>query len=375
MNLQGKEARNAILKGLILFVLLTLLYGVWAGNRSVGNREQFSLYNLVFPGRKRLPFGEDSANAYNLSLFDVNAMFSSHEIDWRQKSGNEFRIILLGDSSVWGTLLRPDETLAGQLDSMRLTVCGKPASVYNLGYPTLSITKDLMLLDAAMRYDPDLIVWGVTLEALPADKQLTSPLVSENAARVAELIARYDLPLDPNSPDLVRRSFWENTLIGQRRSLADLVRLQLYGVMWAATGVDQVYPLDYQPAQVDLEADSSFHDLVGPQLDPSALAFFALDAGTAAAGTVPVLVFNEPMLVSSGANSDIRYNFFYPRWAYDQYRLLMQQAAGTADWNYVDLWNLVPADQFTNSAIHLTPAGEALLADALAGAILETRCP
>jgi hypothetical protein len=33
----------------------------------------------------------------------------------------------------------------------------------------------------------------------------------------------------------------------------------------------------------------------------------------------------------------------------------------------------VPADQFTNSAIHMTFAGEALLADKIAGAI-QTEC-
>jgi len=80
---------------------------------------------------------------------------------------------------------------------------------------------------------------------------------------------------------------------------------------------------------------------------------------------------NEPMLISSGANSDIRYNFFYPRWAYDDYREIMTSLSHGNGWTYVDLWNVVPANEFTNSAIHLTPAGENLLADVLAPYILE----
>ncbi len=41
------------------------------------------------------------------------------------------------------------------------------------------------------------------------------------------------------------------------------------------------------------------------------------------AGDVPVLIINEPMFISDGQNSDLRYNSFYPRWAYDQFHRLL----------------------------------------------------
>ena len=82
-----------------------------------------------------------------------------------------------------------------------------------------------------------------------------------------------------------------------------------------------------------------------------------------------MILVNEPMLVSDGENNDIRYNFFYPRWAYDEYRAALSEHAAARDWNYLDLWDLVPADEFTNSAIHLTPAGETLLSERIAEAI------
>jgi hypothetical protein len=84
-----------------------------------------------------------------------------------------------------------------------------------------------------------------------------------------------------------------------------------------------------------------------------------------------MLLVNEPMLISSGANSDIHYNFFYPRWAYDDYREIMTSLSQGNGWTYVDLWNIVPANEFTNSAIHLTPTGENMLAENLAPYILE----
>ena len=43
-------------------------------------------------------------------------------------------------------------------------------------------------------------------------------------------------------------TFWDRTLIGARRPLADLLRLQLYGVLWAATGIDQDIPAKLHPA-------------------------------------------------------------------------------------------------------------------------------
>jgi hypothetical protein len=363
--------RNVVLKGLLLFVVINLVFAAWPAP----NFDTLSLYNHLFKGRLRLPFGEDSAHAYNLSLFDLDAMFASHVISAAPKSADEYRVILLGDSSVWGTLLRPEQTLAGLLDAEYLAACdGRHIRVYNLGYPTISLAKDLMILDYALRYEPDLIVWGVTLEAFPLDKQLSTPLVANNAARVEGLIRRYHIQFDPNDPALVSAGFLDRTIVGQRRALADLFRLQMYGAMWSATGIDQVYPDDYQPAQTDLSADETFHNMQPPQLDEAQLAFAVLDAGVRAAGNTPIIVLNEPMLISPGENSDIRYNFFYPRWAYDQYRQQMSARVASAHWTYLDLWNLVPADQFTNSAIHLTPAGEVLVAERIRQTISQQSC-
>ena len=226
-----------------------------------------------------------------------------------------------------------------------------------------------------MRYQPDLVIWPVTLEAFPLDKQLTSPIVANNAVRVEGLIARYDLPFDPNDPALVRSNFWGRTIIGQRRAMADLFRLQMYGALWSATGIDQTYPADYERAQTNLEADETFHNMQPPALDESQLAFKVLEAGLRAAGETPVLLVNEPMLISPGENSEPRYNFFYPRWAYDQWRQMMSARAEAGGWNYLDLWNIIPADEFTNSAIHLTPAGESILVGRVEQITLQQSCP
>ena len=182
------------------------------------------------------------------------------------------------------------------------------------------------------------------------------------------MIAQYGLQADPNDPALVSPSKWGQTFVSRRRAVADLVRLQIYGALWASTGIDQVYPQEYEKAQVDLEDSQDFHGLTSLQ---DSLALDVLDAGMSVSPNT--LLVNEPMLISDGANSDIRYNFFYPRWAYDEYRSLLSEHAAVNGWNYLDLWDLVPADEFTNSAIHLTPAGETLLSERIIEAI-QTSC-
>jgi hypothetical protein len=358
--------RNVLLKSLLLFALVNVLFGLGDPLPALG---RFSAYNWLLPGRARLPYGDNPDRAYNLSLFQLDAMFASHEVA-RPKLSREYRVLLMGDSSVWGFLLRPEETLAAQLSAAgHTTPDGRKVMVYNLGYPILSLTKDLLLLSRVQRYDPDLIVWLVTLESFPADKQLFPPLVQHNPGPLRELIARHHLPLDPNDPSLVAPAGWERTLVGRRRALADLLRLQLYGVLWGATGIDQDIPATYTPRAEDLADDNTFHGLQPLRLAPADLALDVLAAGVAEAGATPVLIVNEPMFVSQGQNSDIRYNFFYPRWAYDDYRQILADEAAARGWAYMDLWDAVSNTEYTDSPIHLTPAGTAQLAARLGEAI------
>src|SRR5215204_4066609 len=172
-----------LLKATLLFVLFNFAF-ILTHNIPFG---KLSLYNVIFPGRERFPFGE-TRESYNLSLFDLDAMFASHVLAGTEKAKDEYRVLLIGDSSVWGTLLTPEQALAGQLNSRAIAACGKTVHAYNLGYPTISLTKDLMILDQAKSYDPDLIIWLTTLEASPNDKQFSSPIVSNNPERIEQLI-------------------------------------------------------------------------------------------------------------------------------------------------------------------------------------------
>jgi hypothetical protein len=351
----GPFLRNVILKTILLLAIISFGFAWVDPIQSLG---RISLYNHLFPGRLRLPFGEDFEKSYNISILQLEAMFASHEINDFDKTTDEFRVLLLGDSSVWGFLLSPDDTLSATLNDQGLKAPdGRILRFYNLGYPTMSVMKDLVLLDFAQRYQPDLILWFVTLESLPVQKQLESPLVQYNPETSQSLMDRFHLEIDASDERFILRSFWDQTLIGQRRDVADLIRLQLLGAMWAGTHIDHDVPSSYEPAPIELTTETSFQGYQPGKLSSAELAFDILEAGVHFAGDTTLIFINQPILIATGSNSDIRYNAYYPRWAYDAYREMMDRRASEQGWTYLDLWDVVPAEWFTDNAIHYSPQG------------------
>jgi len=357
---------RVVVKAAILFAALNVAFALLTPLPTLG---RFSAYNTLLPGRERLPYGENPAESYNLSLYNIPAMLASHT--WAAADDDEFRVLVAGDSSVWGILLEPDDTLAGQINRLGLTADGRPVRAYNLGYPTMSLLKDLTLLDAALDREPppDLILWLLTLESFAARDQLDPALLQNNPDTVRDLIARFDLAQDADDPRFVEPDVWGETIVGRRRDLADLLRLQLYGAAWALTGVDQAYG-DYTPRSIDLSDDETWRGFAPGELARNDLALDVLRAGVARAGGVPVVLVNEPIFISDGANSDVRYNAFYPRWAYDAYRAWLADEAQSAGWTLLDLWDALPdAPCYTDSPVHLTPECSAALAQELRTAI------
>ncbi len=357
-------ARNVVIKGLILFALANGLFALVAPMPLL---RQITLYDVIAPGHERLPRSPD--HSCNLSPMPLDTMLPTHEIAGAAKAPDEYRVILIGDSSVWGALLKPEETLAADLNASKLqTAGGKHIRVFNLGFPEFSLTKDLVVMRAITRYQPDLIVWMFNLEAFASDQQLNSVLLQQNMDAVRNIADTYALNIHPPAPTPV--PFLDRTIVGERQNLAKLLRLQLNGITWGITGDDYRCSAFFTPLMKEFDTDVTWHGLAPKTLTPGDLHFENLQAGMKIAGTVPVLLINEPIYVGHGVNSDLRYNFYAPRWAYDQYRTLLTSQSRAQGWHLVDLWNVLPPDVFTDSAVHVTPAGERQLADHVGQAIL-----
>ena len=62
-------------KAALLFVLFNVVFAAIIPLDALGT---LSLYNVLLPGRERLPYGEEPVQSYNLSLFNIPAMMASH---------------------------------------------------------------------------------------------------------------------------------------------------------------------------------------------------------------------------------------------------------------------------------------------------------
>jgi hypothetical protein len=360
------------LKALALFIVFNVLY---YAVQPLNLLNRLTVYNTFVPGRLRLAFGEYPDDSYNISIVNLDQMLASHEIA-RPKAPDEYRVVMIGDSSVWGYLLNPTQTQAACMDRLNLTLPpGHQMRIYNLGYPKLSVVKDLLILRHALRYQPDLIVWSTSLASLYPSDQLDFPIITAQYNELAALQEQYQFKL--YQWPLPAPRWMDRTFFGQRRELANWLRYQLYGLGWTATGIDHAVPRFVTPHPVNLAPDDQLvlaepmlmHLSADHKILPEDLSFDVVKAGidTAAAQAIPVLLVNEPIYRGS---SDLRWNYYYPKWAYDSYRAAIQDVATRENWHYVDFWDAVPADQFTDTDFHLTPAASCAFAEKLSEPIL-----
>lgn len=356
-----------VVKALILFILVNIVYGLV--DPSLGG---ISAYNTLFPGRVRFPFG-NASNPYTVTVDDLEVMTASHAISAPKKS-NEYRVVVIGDSSVWGETSSVRETITEQWNKLDIQCNDQSIEFYNLGYPHPSVVKDMIILDKAMEYEPDLIIWFVTLNSIVPRR--LNPFIAANSERTMQVFDEHDLSFS-HEEELARRqtSFYDKTLIGRRSELARMLKLQVLGLVWTATGQDRGALLRKPDLDPDVKASYSYRGWEsGVNLEKKML-FEILRAGQDIAESTPVLLINEPIYIATGQNKDIRYNIVYPRWAFDRYRVALSAAAQQENWNYLDLWDAVPARYFSDTGLHVSATGERMLIKKINPLLRTIACP
>ena len=354
---------RVLIKGFIAFLILEYAV-VWL----LPDLRPLNLYAALHLKRARFPLSTRPALDDALDVGNLDAMFASHIVS-SPKGPQEFRVLVLGNSAVWGLQLKPNQTLPGQLDALKLSCGDKHVRFYNLSFPRSSASKDLMILDQALEFKPDLVLWMVTWYTLMPKTRVDHWLITQNYTEFYKLARRFDfLPQGYTAPSAAE------TLAARNRELFRETRYQIYSFVQLATRLDQ-FPGPPELLPSTLSPDLTFEGLKPPTLNQSQVSLDQVQDFYDLAGSVPVVLINQPILVVSGSpNSDVRYNSYYPRWVYDQYRQYIGQAAARHGWNYLDLWNTFPAAYYTDTPLHLNPQGQTLLAKMLAPAI-EEQCP
>jgi hypothetical protein len=354
-------ARGVVLKGLLIFLFLEYIIVAFPVSNATANA-----YGLFGIKRERLPLSTVPPADEALDVGSLDAMFAAHVISER-KEENEFRVLVLGDSTIWGLQWTPEDVLPGQLNSLGLHCRGKHLRFYNLSFPRSSATKDIMILDRAVQMEPDAIVWMITWYTLMPKTRVDHWIVEQNPEDYRRLARRFDfLPREYAAPELWERLFTRN------RELFRTLRFQFYSLIQLATDQDQI-PGPPQIPATELSADENFEGMRPPTLRENQVSIDQVHDFLELAGNVPVLLVNEPILIMSELrNSDLRYNSYYPRWVYDEYRKFMREAADRNNWRFLDLWDVFPAESFADTPLHLTPAAHRTLAELLAPEILAT---
>ncbi|KAF0106841.1 MAG: hypothetical protein FD146_2199 [Anaerolineaceae bacterium] len=367
-------ARVAV-KALLLFLAFNLVYAAvraspgWFIVIRRGGYERFPA--LWLPD-----VHNDGSVSIGREMFsNMDVLFASHILT-RPKAADEFRVFIFGDSSVWGTALYPEQTVAGQINQLDLRTCsGQRVVAYNLGYPSNSATKDLLFMQRAQQYQPDLNVWLFSMLAFQRIRQ-DVPFVVDNPLAVQELMTEYGLPHDASKLSVPPDPLWGATIAGQRRDLNLLVRLQASTLLLGALGMDD--PRIVHEGGIHFQdtpkASNDFFGIFPPANLSGYLAYETLPVASAITGG-KIIYVGEPIEISTGVFSDISYNSFFPRWAYDQFRQVVSGMSAEGGWTYLDLWNIIPEQQFSTSIFHLLPEGEAALAARLSETILLSACP
>lgn len=377
MNSEVRPLR-VLFKAVVLFFIANILFA-WA-NPPVG---KLTLYNFIFSGRVRFPYEQEPQFyfiGFNAPIYeDFDAMFGAHKIS-QKKAEDEFRILFLGDSSTWSINVQAGDTLTEQLNQKDLKTCdGRTIQAYNLGYPMPFLMRDLLILDKAMEYEPDMIVWLISLLTLES-KRAETYFILPHADRYARLLDTYNLEPLPLIEPLPEETFFDRTIIGRRGRLRKILFVQALGALWTATGVDNHEgrePVTGAPSP-NVEANVEYEKML-PSDDPSEyfelLRTDIISAAHTMAGDVPVALVNQPTFIAGGLNSDVRYNDQFPRWIYDEYRVFLSDWANEHGIPYLDYWDALPPSDFADSNFHRNANGEKRFADALAPQLQQLTCP
>jgi hypothetical protein len=333
--------------------------------------------------------GERLQEVGTMRLAHLALALRQHRVCRSPDPGDGPRVFLFGNSTVLGHPLPVQQTFAAEL-SRRFAP--SQARIFNLGTLFTYQVKDAVVLDAALRYRPDAVIWGIALN----DFNHTAPILwpdgmveffAVNSARVRELaanppaglaepFARYAVHFEGQPP---KPAAW--LLL---RSLGNYVQL---AVGHASRALLERHLLD--PA-----------DVPAPSIDPTHTPFLVrpdrYDCATVEADfarqysgwpswnvlmwleqlsrerDIPILVVQLPVVHQPIGGC---YNAHYPTASFRKYLAWLGAETRARGLAFVDLHDLLPESEFLDS-LHPSAAGHQRVAAALAPAVAAlTRAP
>ena len=333
-----------VLKALLLFAFFNILFA------EVPSVNDF-LFKLMMPRLDRFPvyalYSAPSAkHGFGLEpVFDVGTLFNSHIISQSTKHPKEYRVVFIGDSTI------RDAQFYSFINNQGSICGGKYLQAYDLGYYSTSAIKDLIILQEAMKYSPDLIIWSITNSITHTN----IGFLQANPGDLEKLQNVYGISYDSIGKDL---AFYRT----DDKIRAEVRLLLYYLVLNPATGNnDNIMSIAIQDASDVTSA--SMPDLSSASLDSRRALDSEILAFKRIINNVPIFLINEPR-PGAIVNTD----------QYKQYVNNLTNLSRTKGIKMMNLAELIPDQDFTTSRIHRNNDGDMLFARAVMPAILDIAC-
>lgn len=326
------------------------------------------------------PAAEDGRRLHqptNYSGTWLEIWLRQHELCWRDEPG-EVRIGLFGNSAVYGFPLPAEQTLAEDVNR-RFAQSATPAHLFNLGYVFTYMPRDAILMEAALPYDLDVIVYAVTLADMihmapplyppmlvrffDTNVDTLAPMVRTPPAGLEEPFASMQATLDANPPLKRWRERLEQIGIAVRLMAAHHAeRLARRWAVLPAVELPKTFPQNarYDCAKTLADNESHFADWSTWNILAN---LAAIRARTGAA----VLVVNWPIAHEPVGEC---YNFRYSNTLASAFNRWLQSESERLGLDYLDLHALLPPERFFDS-LHVDAAGQ----DEVAGRIYDALRP
>jgi hypothetical protein len=269
---------------------------------------------------------------------------------------------VVGDSTIWGLGLTDEQTLSGQLNSLHLRVGGKRVVAYNLGYPWPSISRGALIIDNAMQYQPDLVIWFVTVTAfyigLYPDTDPHAVFFRLNRQHLEHLTVQFDL------------NHWFETYVAKESPLTTMLAVKNQDVLpvWMASleypfKTYSVHPLP--TPNVEALPQHALFETGYPGFYPmpnEVWDFLQIGNSLTITHNAQLLVINQPIRIEEGLHAEVNYNKDFQRAFYDEYHAALQKQTDAQNIWYADLFDVIPERYFLDS-LHVDAEGMALIAN------------
>lgn len=356
-----RQMLRVFTKALILLIVFDVLQMALGLMPAI---DHWPIYRAFTPPTSRLGLALQIGDP---AWWTLDPLLAAHEIA-QPKAPDEYRVILLGDSATFCLYCPTRESIPQALTDLGATIDGKRVRAYNLAYPGSDWLKDILILKHALNYEPDAIVWLVTAKGSgdqPLPQEPDAHLITRlNAAELPALARAYNLDTwetrrYADAAAWYHQSIWTHG--GRLRDWLVLVaRTVRSALLQPGKDLTDQYllpgpPVTSQPIRPVAEINSS---LPGYDVMPNRQ-WELLRAGVQMAheADVPLLIVNEPIYIGSGENSDVNYNSFYERALYDRFRAALTDFVAQQEVPYLDLWNGLPPEDFSNTSLHYNAEG------------------